>query len=92
MEEEENFLRAVEDLHLESEEERMALPTFLEAFLEDLVFEKYALEMEQLSLDPADLTPALLEKLHMLKELKSALVEGMRRGSADAHSEGEVEA
>lgn len=29
MEEEENFVRAVEDLHLESEEERMSLPTFL---------------------------------------------------------------
>lgn len=38
MEEEENFLKAVEDLHLESEEERTSLPTFLEAFLEDLVF------------------------------------------------------
>ncbi len=54
------------------------------------MFEKYALEMEQLSLDPADLSASLMEKLHMLKELKSSLVEGMRRGSVDAHSEGEV--
>jgi|688.fasta_scaffold763319_1 hypothetical protein len=35
----------------------MALPTFVEAFLEDLVFEKYGLEMEQLNLDQEELTP-----------------------------------
>jgi hypothetical protein len=74
MEEEEDFVRGVEDLHLESEEERMSLPTFLEAFLEDLVFEKYGLEMEQLSLDAEELTPALMDKLHMLKEVKGSLV------------------
>jgi hypothetical protein len=34
----------------------MALPTFLEAFLEDLVFEKYGLEMEQLNLEQEELT------------------------------------
>lgn len=59
---------------MESEEERMALPTFLEAFLEDLVFEKYQLEMEELSLEPNELTPQLLEKLHILKQLKNSLV------------------
>lgn len=68
----------------------MSLPTFLEAFLEDQVFEKYALEMEQLSLDADELTPALMDKLHMLKEVKGSLVEAMRRGSVDAQSEGEV--
>jgi hypothetical protein len=69
----------------------MSLPTFLEAFLEDLIFEKYGLEMEQLNLEQDELTPELLEKLPMLKELKTSLVELMRKGAvADDHSEGEV--
>ena len=67
----------------------MSLPTFLEAFLEDLVFEKYGLEIEQLNLEQEELTPQLLEKLHMLKELKNSLVEAMRKGGNQAaHSEG----
>jgi hypothetical protein len=66
----------------------MSLPTFLEAFLEDLVFEKYGLEIEQLNLEQEELTPQLLEKLHMLKELKNSLVEAMRKGGSQAHSEG----
>lgn len=66
----------------------MSLPTFLEAFLEDLVFEKYGLEIEQLNLEQEELTPQLLEKLQMLKELKNSLVEAMRKGGSQAHSEG----
>lgn len=42
--------------------------------------------MEQLSLDADELTPALMDKLHMLKEVKGSLVEAMRRGSVDAQS------
>jgi hypothetical protein len=34
----ENFKRAIEDLQLESEEERESVPAFVEAYLEDLTF------------------------------------------------------
>lgn len=69
----------------------MALPTFLESFLEDLVFEKYGVEMEQLNLEPEELTNELLDKLHMLKQLKNSLVEAMTSGGGVNRSEGSYE-
>lgn len=45
-----NFRQAVADLQLESEEEHENVPTFLEVFLEDLVHEKYGVEIEQINI------------------------------------------
>ena len=52
-----NLREAVRHLNLEVEDEQDAIPAFLESFLEDIVQEKYSIEIEQTNLAAAELTP-----------------------------------
>ena len=80
---------AIVRLNLETEEEHEAIPTFLESFLEDIVFEKFGVEMEQTNLAATDLSQSLQEKFHILAELKGSVLQKMTNPGELDQSEGE---
>ena len=66
MAEGEHLREAILQLKLQTEDEHEAIPSFLESFLEDIVFEKFGVEMEQTNLAATDLSPQLQDKFHIL--------------------------
>ena len=59
------------------EDEFEGIPTFLDSYLEDLVFEKFRIEMQQTNLEEKDLSADLQQKFHMLSELKNNILENI---------------
>lgn len=54
------------------------MPTFLEVFLEDLVYLRYGVEIEQINIVSEDLTEQLSDSLQVLSELKAKVLKSMQ--------------